>query len=437
MKIKNISIAIIIIAITIMVLPLLPARALTTDQIISQYKYGQTNSQILQLQRDLSAKGYFGGPFTGFYGPKTKAAVDKYLAARASAKATAGKVTASTIDQIIAKYKFGQTHKDVLQLQKELSAKKYFGGPFTGFYGLKTKAAVEKYLADKKAAELATKLKAEQEAAAKALAAKEAAELAAKNPADAKPLFNDVAYVAYDGKNYYQPYYADQVLPLASLSKLMTALVILDHRPDWNKNITITKEEINYPYTLQATGTTSEVPLRPGDQARFYDLWVAMLVASSNQSAVILSDNVGISRQQFVREMNDKAAALGLTQTKFLEMSGLSEKNISTAKEFAIIAAAAFNKIEVLEASRLLEYGFTVTQGDGAPRLVSVINRNLSLMAFNPDGAKTGFLVEAQRNATIKKNGRIIVVLHALSMNQRNDTVKKLLAGEQVSFNYK
>ena len=426
MKIKNISIAIIIIAIAIIILPLLPARALTTDQIINQYKYGQTNSQILQLQKDLSAKGYFGGPFTGFYGPKTKAAVDKYLTAKRA-------VAALTVDQIIAKYKYGQKHQDIIKLQKELNAKKYFDGPFTGFYGPLTKAAVEKYSADKKAAELAAKIKAE-EAAAKSLAAKEA-ETAAK--AATAPAFNDVAYVAYDGKNYFQPYYADKVLPLASLSKLMTALVILDHRPDWNKSITITEAEINYPWTLQATGTTSEVPLRAGDKVRFYDLWVSMLVASSNQSAKILSDNVGISQQQFVQEMNAKGASLGLTQTKFVEMSGLSEKNISTAKEFAVIAAAAFNKIEVLEASRLLEYGFTATQSDGTPRLVSVMNRNLSLMAFNPDGAKTGFLVEAQRNATIKKNGRIIVVLHALSMSQRNDTVKKLIAGEQVSFNYK
>ncbi len=340
------------------------------------------------------------------------------------------KPTILTIDQIIVKYKYGQTNNYILQLQKELKAKKYYSGPLTGYYYKQTRKAVDKYLADKAAVKALADKKAKE--------AKEAAELAAKEAegrvaTDTKPVFNDVAYVVYDGKNYYQPYFADQILPLASLSKLMTALVILDHQPDWNKMVTITEEEINYPYTLQATGTTSEVGLHYGDQARFYDLWVAMLVASSNQSAVILADNVGISRQQFILEMNAKAAALGLGNTKFEEMTGLSAKNISTAKEFAIIAAAAFNKLEVLEASRLLEYGFSVAPSDGASRLVSVINRNLSLMAFSPDAAKTGFLVEAQRNATIKKNGRIIVVLHALSMKQRNDTVKRLIDGGEVS----
>ena len=433
MKNKNILIAIIIVALIIVGSPVFSASALTTDQIISQYKYGQTNSNIVQLQKDLSAKGYFGGPFTGFYGPLTKAAVDKYLASK---KAVA---TAPSIDQIIAKYKFGQTHKDIIQLQKELKAKKYFDGPLTGYYGPLTKAAVEKYLQVKAEAEAKAKAEAkaraeEEAAAAKALAAKEAeAKAKVTAAANVAPTFNDVAYVIYDGKNYQQPYYADKVLPLASLSKLMTALVILDHKPDWNKTITITEAQINYPYTLQATGTTSEVPLRAGDQIRFYDLWVSMLVASSNQSAKILADNVGISQQQFVSEMNAKAASLGLTQTKFVEMSGLSEKNLSTAKEFAVIAAAAFNRLEILEASRLMEYGFFVRQRDGLPRLVSVINRNLSLMAFKPDAAKTGFLVEAQRNATIKKNGRIIVVLHALSMSQRNDTVKKLIEANQIS----
>ena len=365
------------------------------------------------------------------------AAVQKKLTA--SAKAPAVKAVVLTIDQIIAKYKFGSRNNYILQLQKELKAKKYYSGPLSGYYYKQTKAAVDKYSADKIAiASAAAKALADKKAKAAELAAKAAAEEAAeeakaKVTADAKPVFNDVAYVAYDGKDYYQAYFADQVLPLASLSKLMTALVILDHRPDWNKMVTITEAEINYPYSLQATGTTSEVPLRAGDQVRFYDLWVAMLVASSNQSADILADNVGISKQQFIKEMNDKAAALGLIKTRFREMTGLSAENISTAKEFAVIAAAAFNKIEVLEASHLLEYGFNVTQNDGTPRLVSVINRNLSLMALNPDAAKTGFLVEAQRNATIKKNGRIIVVLHALSMKQRNDTVKRLIESGQVS----
>lgn len=358
----------------------------------------------------------------------------------ASAKAPAVKAVVLTIDQIIAKYKFGQTDDYILQLQKELKNKKYFKGPLTGYYYKQTKAAVDKYLADKAALAKAEAVK--KAALAKALAAKETAEKeaaakAGQNATDAKPRFNDVAYVVYDGKNYFQPYYADEVLPLASLSKLMTALIVLDHQPDWNKMVTITGEEINYPYTLQATGTTSEVPLHAGDSVRFYDLWVAMLVASSNQSAVILADNVGLSRKEFIQEMNAKAASLGLTKTRFNEMSGLSAENISTAREFAVISRAAFNRFEVLEASRLLEYGFTVTQSDGVLRLVSVINRNLSLMAFNPDGAKTGFLIEAQRNATIKKNGRIIVVLHALSMSQRNDTVKKLIEAGQVSYDNK
>jgi len=348
---------------------------------------------------------------------------------KVSVKAPVVKAVTLTIDQIIAKYKFGQTNNYILQLQQELKKKKYYSGPLSGLYYNQTKLAVNKYLADQAAAKAT---------AAEALAAKQAAESAAKAGSvsaatDSKPVFNDVAYVAYDGKNYYQPYFADQVLPLASLSKLMTALVILDHYPDWNKIVTITDEEINYPYTLQATGTTSEVGLQAGDQARFYDLWVAMLVASSNQSAKILSDNIGISQEQFINEMNAKAASLGLSHTYFKEMTGLSAENISTAKEFAIIAAAAFNKLEVLEASRLLEYGFNVTQSDGTQRLVSVINRNYSLMAFNPDAAKTGYLVEARCNATIKKDGRIVVVLHAASLAQRNSTVKKLIDGEQVS----
>ncbi|MFA6594488.1 MAG: serine hydrolase [Candidatus Buchananbacteria bacterium] len=247
------------------------------------------------------------------------------------------------------------------------------------------------------------------------------------------PLFNDIAYVSYNGNKYDNSYHSQTILPLASLSKVMTALVLKDQNLDWNKIIEITAEEIRYPCTLQPCGSTSEVNLKAGDKARMGDLWIAMLTSSSNQSAVILSDNSGLTREEFVKKMNEKAKALGLVKTYFEEMSGLSAKNISTAEEFAVIAKAAFDNEHIASGTRFTDYVFTVEQADGSTREVEVSNRNYSLLAFEPTASKTGYLVEAQRNAAIAKDGKVIVVLHAASLTQRNNIVAKVLAADQLA----
>ena len=247
------------------------------------------------------------------------------------------------------------------------------------------------------------------------------------------PAFYGTAAVKFDGTSYSGGQNSDVILPLASLSKVMTALVFLDTKPDWNKQVQITPEEIKYPCTLQACGTTSEIPLKAGDYLLIKDLWVAMLAASSNQSAVILADNSGLTRAEFVAKMNEKAKALGLKKTHFEEMTGLSADNISTAEEFAVIARTAFMNEAIAEATRQTDYNFEVVQTDSNARSVHVANRNTSLLAMNPLASKSGYLVEAQRNAAVLRDGQVAVALHCYSLAQRNDTIKRLLDGDEVS----
>jgi len=243
------------------------------------------------------------------------------------------------------------------------------------------------------------------------------------------PAFYGIASVKYNGNEFSNGQNSDLILPLASLTKLMTALVLLDTNPSWDKKITITKEEINYPCTLQLCGTTSEIDLRAGDIVTFQDLWIGMLSASSNQSSVILVDNSGLSREEFVEKMNEKASStLGLVKTKFVEMSGLSADNISTAEEFAKIANMAFSRYKINEATRTTNYTFTAKQANGIPREVTIVNRNYSLMAISPNGgSKSGYLVEAQRNAVVEKDGQVAVALHCYSLTQRNNIIERLL----------
>lgn len=221
---------------------------------------------------------------------------------------------------------------------------------------------------------------------------------------------------------------ADQIMPIASLSKLMTALVLLDQNIDWENEITMTADDLDYPKALVDPGdVTSEVPFAAGDTVTVRDLWRAMLVASSNQAAGLLARHSGLDQATFTAAMNRKTRELGMQKTRFIEPSGLDPFNVSTAMEMAKIAAAAFRYPEIAATSVMGEFTITAKLPDGSTRKITVVNRNYSLLQFNVSGAKTGFLHEAQRTVAAKKGETVAVVLHARSMQERNRILAELL----------
>ncbi len=244
------------------------------------------------------------------------------------------------------------------------------------------------------------------------------------------PTYAGAVYAKLDGNKIIDSSGGNVIRPIASLSKLMVALVLLDPKLsslDWNQPVTIGQDVIDYPRELVGDASTSEVDLQVGDHVNVDDLWVSMLVASSNQSAVALAEATGLTRTQFVARMNAKAKELGLTRTMFYDIAGLDSHNVSTPKEMALIANAAFSIPKITDATQVLNRTFSVATASGGVRSVTVADRNFSLRAFGVDAVKVGYLTEAGSNAVIKRNGAIIVVLHASSLKQRNDIVKKLL----------
>ncbi|MFA6321953.1 MAG: serine hydrolase [Candidatus Buchananbacteria bacterium] len=239
--------------------------------------------------------------------------------------------------------------------------------------------------------------------------------------------FNDVAYVRYDGITFDKKYNADKILPPASMTKLMTALVLLDQNFDFSKKIIINENEINYPGIYSGGDKTSEINFAVGDQMTGQDLFVAMLVSSSNQAAITLADATGLGRQEFVEKMNQKAKDLGLKKTIFYDVSGLDPHNVTTPKEMALIASAAFAQSKIADTTITQKYQIKALDINDNLKNIAVINRNQSLLQYNPDGVKTGFLVEAQRTVSLKKGNNIIVVMHAMSLGQKNKIIKSLI----------
>jgi D-alanyl-D-alanine endopeptidase (penicillin-binding protein 7) len=129
--------------------------------------------------------------------------------------------------------------------------------------------------------------------------------------------------------------------PLASITKLMTAMVVLDQSVNLDEKIT--KKLIG--------------PLPIGTYTR-RELLTAMLVKSDNSAAETLSQNYPGGRKAFINAMNKRADSLGMIQTSFDDASGLSKKNISSARDISKMLVASLNYNFIKETSRMKQAMF-------------------------------------------------------------------------------
>lgn len=127
---------------------------------------------------------------------------------------------------------------------------------------------------------------------------------------------------------------ADEPRPIASLTKLMTALVILEARLPLDEPIAITPADHD-----RLKGTRSR--LRFGTVLTRRDLLYAALAASDNRAAAALARSYPGGREALVAAMNAKARALGMSRTRFADPTGLDDGNVSTARDLARLLAAA------------------------------------------------------------------------------------------------
>jgi D-alanyl-D-alanine endopeptidase (penicillin-binding protein 7) len=191
------------------------------------------------------------------------------------------------------------------------------------------------------------------------------------------------AVLAGDGRIFWQGIRADEAQPIASITKLMTALVFLEHNPGWDSVYEITADD-------HIIG--GRLNLFLGDRVTARDLFYTSLVASDNGATIALVHSSGLSESDFVALMNQKAKDLGLRHTSFADPIGLSDKNVSTAREVARLALAAFDDPDISRAVSQAEYVFTTESG----RVKKIESTDYLLFnsGSNPIqiiGGKTGF----------------------------------------------
>lgn len=178
---------------------------------------------------------------------------------------------------------------------------------------------------------------------------------------------------------------ADQKYPLASLTKLMTALVFLDQKVDWNKTVTFDASNDD------AIG--ARLNLSNGDSVKVRDLWNTMLVGSANNAAKLIRKSTGLSVEAFRSKMNEKARSLGLSTLFFFEPTGLDLKNIGSASDYVRLAKIAFDNAEIKSATLKATYTFREA-GDNELHTINNKNRMLT-SGWQLEGTKTGYTDEA------------------------------------------
>jgi D-alanyl-D-alanine endopeptidase (penicillin-binding protein 7) len=213
----------------------------------------------------------------------------------------------------------------------------------------------------------------------------------------------------------------EQVRGLASITKLMTAIVALDHNTDMNKVLKLSNRE------------SSKLPRREYTRGQLFH---AMLIKSDNAAAETIASDYPGGRERFISAMNERAMLMGLKNTHFNDPTGLNVGNVSTAEDVSnlVVGAAYYPMIRNISTKKETTILIQVKRKD-RPVVLSNTNRVLlhefdsillSKTGFtNPAGFCVAILIEQPINDQI--HHQVIVVMGAKNTAQRVDTVKRIM----------
>lgn len=192
-------------------------------------------------------------------------------------------------------------------------------------------------------------------------------------------------------------------LPMASITKLMTSLVVLDARQDMNETLEVTSGDID-------REKNSPSRLRVGAQLSRSDMLHIALMSSENRAASALGRCYPGGLPAFVKHMNEKARALGMTDTRYVDSTGLSSQNVASARDLAKLVNAAYQYPLIrqysTDAKYMVEPGGHALQYSTSNRLVASPDWEIGLQ-------KTGYISEAGRCLVMQAriDGRPVVMV--------------------------
>jgi serine-type D-Ala-D-Ala endopeptidase (penicillin-binding protein 7) len=222
----------------------------------------------------------------------------------------------------------------------------------------------------------------------------------------------------------------DQIRPLASMTKLMTAMVALDHDKNMDRKLVLSRL------------AGSKMPKQEYTRGELFHM---LLIKSDNAAAETLANDYPGGRENFIRDMNIRAMMLTMHSTKFDDPSGLSPHNVSTASDVTQMVVAASSFVEIRDISTKKTATIEV-DGRRRSRVTILHNTNHAILSQvnGVQVSKTGYTNLAGFCVALlvhKQNGdkeyhEVIIVMGARSPSQRVDTVKKVAYNDMKEDNH-
>ena len=223
-------------------------------------------------------------------------------------------------------------------------------------------------------------------------------------------------------------YHADWQWPLASVTKLMTSLIYTEQQPNWDATIAMSAEDEVGGGRLRVTS---------GSQLSKRDLLYCAVVGSANNTATAMMRTSGMTTQQFLGRMNQRAQELGMTQASFADASGMAVENRATAYDAAKLAVAAFNQPDIQRAAQTGKYTFVIRSTGEVKNIVSTDKLLTNDSTIYVVGGKTGYLEESKNNFVAQlrpmvqpknRKGDVVVVVFGSPTKDTSFAAAKTLA---------
>jgi D-alanyl-D-alanine endopeptidase (penicillin-binding protein 7) len=210
---------------------------------------------------------------------------------------------------------------------------------------------------------------------------------------------------------------ADAIVPIASITKLMTAMVILDRDLDLEETIVLSRAD-----AVGMKGSRSR--LRTGLALTRGDLLLLALMSSENRAAAALGQNYPGGLEAFVDAMNAKAAVLDMDDSRFVEPTGLSPANVSSARDLAKLVRAAHDYPLIREYSTKERATVRVSTGRATrPLRYGNTNGLVRSSYWDIELSKTGYISEAGRclvmHVRLASKDLIVVLLDSWGKHSR------------------
>lgn len=218
-------------------------------------------------------------------------------------------------------------------------------------------------------------------------------------------------------------------LPLASLTKIVAAKVFLNTKTSLKKVVTYKKADENFNYQYCSPWESARLTVKDGDTMTVEDLLYSALVGSANNAVESLVRVSGLKREKFIANMNSLVKKWGAKNTKFVEPTGLSPENVSSASDYAIITREALKDKTLQKIDTAKTYSFKTINTKKVHNLKNtsslVRSENIKVTA-----SKTGYLDEAghclMSRINAGEDNLIVVIFGADSSSSSVEATKKI-----------